>query len=54
MLKVVISDTSCLIIFHKIGEMDLLRKVYDTVSTTPEVAHEFMERLPDWIKIQKV
>lgn len=54
MPKVVISDTSCLIILHKIGEMDLLRKVYDTVSTTPEVAQEFMELLPDWIKIEKV
>jgi len=54
MPKVVISDTSCLIILHKIGEMDLLRKVYDTVSTTPEVAQEFIEILPDWIKIEKV
>ncbi len=54
MHKVVISDTSCLIILHEIGELDLLRKVYATVSTTPEVAQEFMEILPDWIKIEKV
>lgn len=54
MHKLVISDTSCLIILHEIGELDLLRKVYDTVSTTPEVAQEFMETLPDWIKIEKV
>ena len=54
MHKVVISDTSCLIILHEIGELDLLRKVYYTVSTTPEVVQEFMEILPDWIKIEKV
>ena len=41
MHKIVISDTSCLILFHKIGELDLLRKVYDSVSTTPEIAQEF-------------
>ena len=54
MHKIVISDTSCLILFHKIGELDLLRKVYDSVSTTPEVAQEFSEELPDWIIIERV
>ncbi|VAW16477.1 hypothetical protein MNBD_BACTEROID01-1107 [hydrothermal vent metagenome] len=54
MHKIVISDTSCLILFHKIGELDLLRKVYDSVSTTPEVAQEFLEELPDWINIESV
>jgi len=54
MHKIVISDTSCLIIFHKIGELDLLQKVYDSVSTTPEVAQEFQEQLPDWVNIESV
>lgn len=54
MHKIVISDTSCLILFHNIGELDLLRKVYDSVSTTPEVAQEFSEELPDWIIIESV
>lgn len=54
MHKIVISDTSCLILFHKIGELDLLRKVYDSVSTTPEIAQEFSEELPDWIIIESV
>ena len=31
MLKIVISDTSSLILFHKIGELELLRKVYNKV-----------------------
>ena len=54
MLKIVISDTSCLILFQKIGEIDLLRKVYDNILTTPEVAEEFSEQLPEWIKIESV
>ena len=54
MHKIVISDSSCLIILHKIGELDLLHKVYDSVSTTPEVAQEFHEELPDWINIESV
>ena len=54
MHKIVIADTSCLILLHKIGELDILRKVYDSVSTTPEIAHEFAEELPDWIIIEYV
>lgn len=52
MPKTVISDTSTLILFHKIGEFDLLHKVYGELITTPEIAKEFGEDLPDWIKIQ--
>ena len=54
MHNIVIADTSCLILFHKIGEFDILRKVYDSVTTTPEVAQEFQEILPDWILIENV
>ena len=43
MRNIVIADTSCLILFHKIGELDILRQVYDTVSITPEIAEEFSE-----------
>ena len=54
MPDIVISDTSCLIVFHKIGELDLLEKVYNNIITTPEVAEEFSEQLPDWVKIERV
>ena len=54
MPKIIISDTSCLILFHKIGEFDLLRRVYVNISTTPEVAEEFSEQLPKWIKLESV
>lgn len=52
--SIVISDTSSLILFDKIGELDLLNKVYDSIITTPEIAGEFGESLPDWIRIVEV
>ncbi len=54
MHKIVISDTSSLILFHKIGELDLLKKGYHNILTTPEVVEEFSEQLPEWIKIKVV
>lgn len=54
MHKIVISDTSTLILFHKIDEFELLKKVYGELITTPEIAGEFGEELPDWINIQSV
>ncbi len=54
MPKIVISDTSTLILFHKIQEFSILRDVYSELITTPEIAEEFGEDLPDWINIQTV
>jgi len=52
MPKTIISDASCFIILSKIGEMDLLQKVYGEVITTPEVVDEFGEFLPEWVVIK--
>jgi len=52
MHKVIISDTSCLIILSKISELDLLQKLYGTIITTQDVADEFGETMPDWIIIE--
>ena len=41
MRKVVISDTSCFITLDKIGELDILQKLYGSVVTTPQIAKEF-------------
>ena len=51
MPKVVISDTSTLILFHKINNIDLLAKVYGELITTPEIAKEYGETFPKWVKI---
>jgi len=54
MLRIVISDTSTLILFHKIEHLSLLKKVYGELTTTPEIAEEFGEELPKWIKVESV
>jgi predicted nucleic acid-binding protein len=51
MPKVIISDTSCLIILTKIGELDLLRQLYKTVTITQDILLEYGEHLPDWIEV---
>ena len=54
MPDIIISDTSSLILFDKIGEIELLNKVYGNIITTPEIADEFGESLPNWILITPV
>jgi predicted nucleic acid-binding protein len=49
--KIIISDTSCLIVLTNIGRLDILQKLCHTVTITPEVAKEFGEPLPDWITV---
>ena len=54
MPKIIISDTSCLIILTNIGELELLHQVYGQIITTPEIAAEYGETLPDWVEIAGV
>lgn len=54
MPKVVISDTSTLILFQKIEQLELLKKLYIELLTTPEIAEEYGEILPNWIKVESV
>ncbi|CAN5659009.1 hypothetical protein BH11BAC5_BH11BAC5_31420 [soil metagenome] len=53
MHKAIISDTSCLILLDKIGELAILNKLFGTIITTAEVASEFGQPLPHWIEIRK-
>lgn len=52
MQRVIISDTSCLILLDKIGELALLNKLYGEITITQEIADEFKEDLPDWFRIE--
>jgi predicted nucleic acid-binding protein len=52
MPRVIVSDTSCLILLHKIGRLDILKSVFGRIIVTPVIAKEFNERLPDFIDIQ--
>jgi len=42
--KIIISDTSCLIILNKIGELALLRQIYNTVTITQDILLEYGEQ----------
>ena len=48
----VLPDTSCLILFRKIGQLDLLYEVYGRLFITPEVLEEYRKGLPEWIKVK--
>jgi len=54
MPKVIIADTSCLIVLAKIGELDLLHKVYKRVTITHDVFQEYGAELPFWIEVRQV
>jgi len=51
MPKTIISDTSCFIVLSNIGELELLRKVYGQIITTPDVMLEYGQALPSWVEI---
>jgi predicted nucleic acid-binding protein len=51
MNEIVVADTSCLIVLHEIGELDILHKVFDKVTITREVREEFETVLPLWINV---
>lgn len=53
MHKTIISDTSCLILLDKIGELEILNKLFGTIIITPEVLEEFGQELPDWFEIRQ-
>jgi predicted nucleic acid-binding protein len=52
--KVIISDTTCLVILQKIDAFEILHRLYPQTMTTPEVRREFGAGLPNWIAIQSV
>lgn len=52
--RIIISDTSSLIALSNIGELELLKRVYDIVVITPEIAEEYGIETPDWISIEPV
>ncbi|MCB9349913.1 MAG: DUF3368 domain-containing protein [Lewinellaceae bacterium] len=52
-MKVIIADTSCLIIYDKIGQFEILQKTFVDLMVTKEVAEEFGD-LPNWVTIKEV
>ncbi|MCA1625835.1 MAG: DUF3368 domain-containing protein [Acidobacteria bacterium] len=52
MQRTILSDTSCLIIFGKIGELELLHRVFGEIIITGDVTDEYGLPLPEWISIR--
>ena len=50
--KDVIVDTSCLVLLHKIEELNILKNLFEKIYITSEIKKEFGEGLPKWIKIE--
>lgn len=50
--KIIISDTSCLILLIKINELDLLNKFSNEVVITSIIKNELNINLPLWIKVE--
>lgn len=51
MQKVIISDTSCLILLDKINELTLLHTLFGQIIVTQEIVDEFKKDLPDWFTV---
>jgi len=54
MPNTIISDSSCLIVFDNMDELEILNKLYGKIITTKEVAKEYRKTLPEWFEIQAV
>ena len=52
--KTIIADTTCFIAFDNIGRFDILQAVCPSIITTPEVAFEYNNPLPQWIQVISV
>ncbi|MBC9796401.1 DUF3368 domain-containing protein [Sinomicrobium weinanense] len=52
--EIIISDTSCLILLSKIDELELLKKMGETIYITSTIHKEFGKKLPNWIKVKKL
>lgn len=52
MQKIIVADTSCLILFYKIGELELLHRVFGQIIITEVVSIEFGRPLPYWFLIK--
>lgn len=49
---IIVSDTSCLILFDKLGRIDLLQSLFGKITITQIIADEFGKTIPDFIIIE--
>lgn len=53
MQKIIIADTSCLIVLDKIGYLDLLNKIFGEIVITQQVREQYGKILPSWVLIEE-
>jgi predicted nucleic acid-binding protein len=53
MQRIIVADTSCLILLQKIQQLELLRELFGEIIITKEVTKEFNIELPDFFKLQE-
>jgi len=49
--SIIITDASCFILLDKIDRLSILQSLFSRVITTPEIAFEFVKRLPSWVEV---
>jgi len=54
MPKIIIADTSCLVLLEKIDKLNILHKLFGTVFITDIIADEFGTELPEWIQKKEI
>ncbi|MGB3779607.1 MAG: DUF3368 domain-containing protein [Tunicatimonas sp.] len=54
MSKIIVSDTSCLILLDKLGLLFLLENLFGEITVTPEINEEYGQMLPEWINVREV
>lgn len=52
--NIVIADTTCFILLDNIGEMELLKALFNNIITTTVIAAEYGKPLPGWVTISQV
>ena len=52
MHKIIVSDTSCLILLDKLGRIELLKSLFGRITITQIVADEFGKTISDFIDIE--
>lgn len=50
----VIADTSCLIVLNRTNLIHILRDLYGNIIVTDEVASEYGNALPQWVRVENV
>ena len=54
MSKIIVSDTSCLILLDKLNLLFILKELFEEIVITPEIEKEYGQPLPTWVSIVDV